>query len=135
MLALKKGYKAGFAKVTVEAGQTTTQDFQLSPKSGEEGEDELIALSNYPNPFNPDTWIPYYLPQDAEVTIRIYNGSGQLVRTLNLGRKAAGIYLDKDKAAYWDGCDSFGEKASSGVYYYTLQAGEYSATRRMVIVK
>jgi len=92
-------------------------------------------LQNYPNPFNPDTWIPYYLPQDVDVTIKIYNSAGHLVRTLNFGRKAAGIYLDKDKAAYWDGRSNTGEKISSGVYYYTLQTGEYRATRKMVIIK
>jgi len=136
VLAIKKRYRAGFARVTVEAGRTTTQDFQLRPKSGEDDEDDFTDLyANYPNPFNPDTWIPYYLPQDADVTIQIYNSAGQLVRTLNFGRKAAGIYLDKDKAAYWDGCDSLGEKVASGVYYYTLQAGEFRATRKMLIVK
>jgi len=135
VIAIKGGYRAGFAKVTVEAGKTTTQDFQLRPKSGEEDEGELIALSNFPNPFNPDTWIPYYLPQDADVTINIYNSAGQLVRTLNIGRQATGIYVTKDKAAYWDGCDSLGEKVSSGVYYYTLQAGKFRATRKMIITK
>ena len=99
------------------------------------GFDTLRTYANYPNPFNPDTWIPYYLPQDAEVTIQIHNSAGQLVRTLDIGRQAAGIYLDKDKAAYWDGRDSLGEKVASGIYYYTLRAGEFKATRKMVIVK
>ncbi|MBC8230569.1 T9SS type A sorting domain-containing protein [bacterium] len=136
VLAIKKGYKAGFARVTVEAGRTTTQDFKLRPKLDEGDEDEFADLyANYPNPFNPDTWIPYYLPQDADVTIRIYNSAGQLVRTLNFGRKAAGIYVTKEKAAYWDGCDSSGKKVASGVYYYTLQAGDFRATRKMLIVK
>ena len=92
-------------------------------------------LPNYPNPFNPDTWLPYHLAQDALVTINIYNVKGQLVRTLNLGNKNASVYATKSKAAYWDGKDSFGEKVSSGVYFYTLQAGEFRATRKMVIMK
>ena len=135
VLAIKKGYKAGFARVTVEAGQTTTQDFQLKPKSGEDDEDEFPALSNFPNPFNPDTWIPYYLPQDADVTIQIYNSAGQLVRILNMGNQAAGVYLDKEQAAYWDGKDSLGQRVGSGVYFYTLQAGGFRATKKMIVLK
>jgi hypothetical protein len=111
------------------------KDFKLTLKSGEY-EDELFDIyANYPNPFNPDTWIPYYLSQDADVTIRIFNSAGQLVRTLNLGRQAAGIRITKDEAAYWDGKDDLGQQVASGVYYYTLKAGDFSATRKMVIVK
>jgi len=135
LIAIKKGYKAGFAKITVECDKTTTQDFELKPESGESNEDEFLALSNFPNPFNPDTWIPYYLPQNANVTIQIYNSAGQLIRTLNLGRQSAGIYLDKDKAAYWDGRNNFGQQVASGVYFYTLQAGDFRATRKMTILK
>ena len=136
MIAIKKGYKAGFARVTVEACEPIRIDFKLRPKSAENDEDEFADLyANYPNPFNPDTWIPYYLPREADVTIKIYNSAGKLVRTLKLGRQSAGIYLDKDRAAYWDGRDSFGEKVASGIYYYTLQAGEFSATKKMVIMK
>jgi hypothetical protein len=94
-----------------------------------------ILLQNYPNPFNPDTWIPFKLAHNAPVTINIYDTKGQLIRTLHLGDQMAGVYITKDKAAYWDGTDSFGEKVASGVYFYTLQAGEFSATRKMVIVK
>jgi len=90
---------------------------------------------NFKNPFNPDTWIPYTLARDVYVVIHIYNSSGQLVRTLDFGYQRAGAYLSKGKAAYWDGKDSFGEKVASGVYFYTLQAGEFSATRKMVIMK
>ena len=92
-------------------------------------------LANYPNPFNPETWIPYQLAQDAPVTIHIYNTKGQLIRILHLGNKKTGIYTTKDKAAYWDGRDSSGEKVASGVYYYTLRAGEFKATRKMVTLK
>ena len=93
------------------------------------------ALQNYPNPFNPDTWIPYRLAVDAPVTITIYNLKGQLIRTIALGNQKAGVYVTKGKAAYWDGRDDVGEKVGSGVYFYTLQAGEFVATRKMLIVK
>lgn len=90
---------------------------------------------NFRNPFNPDTWIPYTLAKDVDVVIRIHSLSGQLVRILELGHQPAGRYVTKDKAAYWDGKDSLGQPVASGVYYYTLQAGEFRATRKMVIVK
>ena len=94
-----------------------------------------VLLPNYPNPFNPETWIPFKLARNAPVTINIYNTEGQLIRTITLGNKNAGVYVTKDKAAYWDGKDSFGDRVASGVYYYTLQAGEFRATRKMLIVK
>ncbi len=96
---------------------------------------ENQLLQNYPNPFNPDTWIPFKLARNAPVTINIYDTKGQLLRTLHIGNKGAGIYVTKDRAVYWDGCDNLGEKVSSGVYYYTLQAGEFRATRKMLILK
>jgi PKD repeat protein len=92
-------------------------------------------LQNYPNPFNPDTWLPFQLAQDASVAISIYNANGQLIRNILLGRKEAGVYTTKDKAAHWDGRNSFGEKVASGVYYYTIQVGNFTATRKMVILK
>jgi hypothetical protein len=92
-------------------------------------------LQNYSNPFNPDTWIPYQLSEGADVTIRIYNVAGQLVRILDLGHKQAGFYLSKDKAAYWDGKNEAGEALSSGVYFYQLQAGDFTATGKMLMVK
>jgi hypothetical protein len=90
---------------------------------------------NHPNPFNPETWIPYQLSSPAEVTIRIYNVKGQLIYSLNLGHQPAGFYLSKDKAIHWDGKDSLGDTVASGMYFYTLQAGEFRATRKMVIMK
>ena len=92
-------------------------------------------LSNFPNPFNPETWIPYQLAQDAYVIIRIYDGKGQLVRFIDLGVKPAGVYLTKDRTAYWDGRNNQSEKVASGLYFYQLKAGEFSAVRRMVIMK
>ena len=92
-------------------------------------------LSNYPNPFNPETWIPYQLSDPAEVTVSIYSVDGKLVRTLELGQMPAGVYSDKGRAAHWDGRNAAGEPVASGVYFYTLKAGEFSATRKMVIRK
>ena len=92
-------------------------------------------LPNYPNPFNPETWLPYQLAQDANVTISIYNIQGHLIRTLHLGNQSAGVYVIKDRAAYWDGRDSLGQSVSSGAYFYTLQAGKFRNTRKMVILK
>ena len=92
-------------------------------------------LQNFPNPFNPDTWLPYELASDAPVSIEIYNIQGQLVRQLNFGKQEAGSYVTKDKAVYWNGKNERGEKVASGVYWYTLRAGEFNATQRMVILK
>lgn len=96
---------------------------------------KTALYQNYPNPFNPETWIPFKLAQNANVVIRIYSAKGQLVRTITLSNQKAGAYVTKDKAAYWDGRDSLGEKVASGVYFYTLQAGEFRATRKMIIMK
>jgi len=96
---------------------------------------EFRLLQNYPNPFNPETWIPYQLASNAQVIMRIYNVRGNLVRTMNLGKKAAGVYFFKDKAAHWEGKSNTGERVSSGVFFYQLQAGKFSAVRKMIIVK
>ena len=92
-------------------------------------------LQNFPNPFNPETWIPYQLEQDAKVIIRIYNAKGQLIRTLHLGSQPTGSYLTKDRAAHWNGRDNIGQKAASGLYFYTIKAGDFNATRKMILVK
>ena len=92
-------------------------------------------LPNYPNPFNPETWIPYHLAQDAEVILTIYDVRGSVVRALTLGYQPAGVYQSKHRAAYWDGRNDAGEKVSSGVYFYTLTAGEFTATRKLLIIK
>ena len=94
-----------------------------------------VLLANYPNPFNPETWLPYQLADDAEVTIRIYSSAGQLVRDLNLGFQQAGYYIGKSRAAYWDGRNNSGERLASGVYFYQLSTPESSETRKMVIRK
>ena len=96
---------------------------------------ETELLANYPNPFNPETWIPYRLAEDAFVTLIIYDQTGQVVRTIDVGHKVAAGYEDQAKAIYWDGRNAYGESVASGVYFYHLSAGDYSATRRMVILK
>ena len=97
--------------------------------------EETVLLHNYPNPFNPETWIPYQLAEPADVTVRIYATSGVLVRTLALGYQPAGIYQYRSRAAYWDGKNQVGESVASGVYFYTLTAGDFTATRKMLIRK
>ena len=96
---------------------------------------ETALLANYPNPFNPETWIPYQLSKPAEVTITIYAVNGQVVRTLSLGHQLAGIYQTRSRATYWDGKNELGESVASGLYFYTFTAGDFSATRKMLIRK
>ena len=96
---------------------------------------ETALLPNYPNPFNPETWIPYRLAKDADVTLTIYDTKGTVVRQFNLGFQPAGDYTDRIKAAYWDGRNEGGEQVASGIYFYSLSAGDYSATRKMLILK
>ena len=92
-------------------------------------------LPNYPNPFNPETWIPYHLATDAAVVLTIYDVRGVAVRALTLGHQTAGVYESRVRAAYWDGRNESGEPVASGVYFYTLTAGEFTATRKLLIVK
>ena len=96
---------------------------------------ETALLRNYPNPFNPETWIPYQLAAPAEVALTIYDMDGQMVRRLAVGHQAAGMYQSRSRAIYWDGRNQFGESVASGLYFYTLTAGDFTATRRMVILK
>ena len=96
---------------------------------------ETALLANYPNPFNPETWMPYRLAKPAEVALTIYAADGDVVRALALGHQPAGVYQAKSRAAYWDGRNSRGEPVASGVYFYTLSAGDFNATRKMLIRK
>ena len=96
---------------------------------------ETALLANYPNPFNPETWIPYQLAEPAAVSVSIYAADGKLVRTLVLGYAAVGVYHSKSRAAYWDGKNELGESVASGVYFYALTAGDFTATRKMIIEK
>ena len=97
--------------------------------------ENTTLLPNYPNPFNPETWIPYQLSEPADVTLRIYTAKGVLVRTLGLGQLPAGIYQSQSRAAYWGGKNQLGEPVASGIYFYTLSADDFTATRKMLIVK
>ena len=97
--------------------------------------EETALLANYPNPFNPETWIPYQLAESAEVTLTIYDMNGKMVRHLAVGHQAAGMYQSRSRAAYWDGRNQLGEPVASGLYFYTLTAGDFTATRRMLILK
>ena len=108
--------------------QTVLQQAETPPQ-------ETALLANYPNPFNPETWIPYQLAKPAEVTVSIHAADGTLVRTLALGQLPAGVYQDKERAVYWDGENEQGESVASGVYFYTLTAGDFTATRKMLIRK
>ena len=97
--------------------------------------EETALLANYPNPFNPETWIPYQLAESAEVMLTIYDMNGRLIRRLAVGHRAAGMYRSRSRAVYWDGRNQVGESVASGLYFYTLTAAEFTATRRMLILK
>ncbi len=97
--------------------------------------EKTALLANYPNPFNPETWVPYHLSKPAEVTLTIYATNGTVVRTLTLGHQAAGMYQNRVRAAHWNGKNEQGELVSSGIYFYTLTAGDFTATRKMLILK
>ena len=107
---------------------TTLREMETVPKA-------TALLANYPNPFNPETWIPYQLAKEADVKLRIYAIDGTLVRTLALGHQPAGMYQNRSRAAYWDGRNAIGEPVASGLYFYTLTAGDFSATRKLLIRK
>jgi photosystem II stability/assembly factor-like uncharacterized protein len=114
--------------ITVFVGRTKSATMSLRPV-------QFRLLPNFPNPFNPETWIPFELPSDAEVSVVISDARGRLVRRMELGQKEAGYYVTRASAIYWDGRSNTGENVASGVYFYTLQAGQFIATRKMVIVK
>ena len=96
---------------------------------------ETALLSNYPNPFNPETWIPYHLAYAADVTLTIYDIKGMMIHQLSLGFQLAGYYTERAQAAHWDGHNDLGEAVGSGVYFYRLEAGDFSDTRKMLILK
>ena len=96
---------------------------------------ETKLYANYPNPFNPETWIPYQLAENAEISIRIYDTSGKIVKTLFSGHQASGYYITRGKAAYWDGRNESGEAVASGVYIYELVTPKTKHTKRLVILK
>jgi len=110
-------------------------DVRAAPPLSKAVPEETTLLPNYPNPFNPETWIPYQLAKPVKVTVSIYAADGKLVCTLALGHQPAGVYQDKSRAAYWDGKNELSEPVASGVYFYTLKAGDFTATRKMLIVR
>jgi 5-hydroxyisourate hydrolase-like protein (transthyretin family) len=135
-------------RYTVTAEDIKRHRIQLPTLVAYEIPTETALLPNYPNPFNPETWIPYRLGKDAEVTLTIYDGNGQVVRTFDVGHQIASAYTDRSQAIYWDGQNELGEPVASDVYFYTLTVrsldsigagetgvGNYSATRKMVILK
>ena len=139
--------KQTLTRATVQAWLKQAQQLNLTDTTSQKGVlflEYLLAsltpigtvlLPNYPNPFNPETWIPYQLAQPADITISIRAVDGIVIRTLHLGHRPSGIYQDKTRAAYWDGRNDVGESVASGVYFYTLTAGKLKSTRKMLILK
>ena len=127
---LREARKVNLTTPTYQRGVLVLEQLlvALTPK-------ETVLLPNYPNPFNPETWIPYQLAESANVSVSIYSADGKLIRTLVLGNQPVGIYESRNRAAYWDGRNQFGESVASGVYFYTLSAGKFAATRKMLIRK
>ena len=122
-------------QIVVSAEEVLTSRISLPALELYEIPSETQLLANYPNPFNPETWIPYRLAQAAEVTLNIYDTTGRLVRTIDIGFKPAAVYESRASAIYWDGRNDYGEQAASGVYFYHLSADDYSTTRKMLILK
>ena len=122
-------------RYTVTAEDVRRSRIQLPELTVYEIPAETELLRNYPNPFNPETWIPYRLAEDAVVNLTIYDTAGRVVRSIDVGYKPAAVYENRSKAIYWDGRNEFGEGVASGVYFYHLSTGDYSATRKMLIVK
>ena len=120
---------------TVQTNDIHNAFMSVEMRVGDVRPNETVLGQNFPNPFNPETWIPYQLSQASNVTIQIYNVSGQTVRTLNLGHQSTGAYVTNATAAYWDGKNDTGEAVSSGIYFYSLKTANFTATRRMVILK
>ena len=122
-------------RYTVTAEDVKQNLIQLPTLVAYEIPAETELLANYPNPFNPETWIPYRLAEDTEVSLTIYDQSGRVVRSLDVGHQVAGVYESRSKAVYFDGRNAVGEQVASGIYFYHLSAGDYSATRKMLILK
>ena len=122
-------------RYTVTVDDVKSSTIQLEDLIAYEIPAETALLRNYPNPFNPETWIPYHLSEDANVKLTIYDVNGELVRTIDVGHQTAAKYDSRAKAIYWDGRNRFGEQVASGIYFYHLDAGDFSGTRKMVILK
>jgi len=126
----------GWPEATAGANQLKSWlESQVQQLAAQEIPSQTQLLANYPNPFNPETWIPYQLAQAGEVRIVIYDLKGEQIRTLELGFKGAACYIAPSQAASWDGRNGWGEWVSSGIYFYQLQTGDYQQTRRLIILK
>ena len=122
-------------RIIAENGTKTPIMSNIARASLKSSSGPTTLYQNYPNPFNPETFIPYQLASDSDVTIKIYDVSGKFVRTLNIGQRKAGLYIDRKKAAHWDGKNQQGERATSGIYFYQLVTDGFSTTKRMLLVK
>jgi hypothetical protein len=120
---------------TIDADNIGKAHLNVPLRLGDIIPSQTALLQNYPNPFNPETWIPFALKEDSLVTVNIYDANGNLVRRFDIGKRGAGVYTSRDRALYWDGRNNTGERVSSGIYFYQLRAGDFSATRRMLILK
>ena len=129
------GYPIGIALAVGSGAAANAAPSAVNTNLVPRSPSETALLPNYPNPFNPETWLPYQLLEASDVTVRIYSVNGSLIRTLALGHQAAGLYRSRSRAAYWDGRNAFGERVASGLYFYTLTAGDFTATRKMLIRK
>ena len=137
-LACEDKYGAWWTYHRMPWSAPSAVDFQDFPPASNEDSNFVYRtrlLQNYPDPFNPETWIPYELANDANVTLEIYDIDGELVRVFKLGIQEKGKYIDKSKALHWDGTNFAGEKVHSGIYFYRLLAGEFSETRKLLVLK
>ena len=121
------GTEVGGGSIIIHKGKNAPTTDQLP--------EDTYSLPPFPNPANPEIWIPYQLASDSQVVIRIYGMGGRLIRTLDLGYQPAGFYNSRSKAAYWNGNNEAGERVTSGVYFYSIQAGRFAATRKILILK
>jgi len=121
--------------VEFQRGITRLENLLIEILKSDKTEMKTALFANYPNPFNPETWIPYQLAKPTDVKIAIYAADGTNVWTLDLGHQAAGYYTSKSTAAHWDGKNNTGEQVAGGVYFYTLNAGDFTGTGKMLVVK
>ncbi len=128
-------FSDGLDRITVTINITDVAGAAPSAETSPIIPNKTALLTNFPNPFNPETWIPYQLAKPAEVTLTIYDIRGVVVRELKLGHQPAGVYHNRSRAIHWDGRNAFGEKVATGVYFYTLKAGDFTATRKLLIRK
>lgn len=135
-LTLAKQNANVFTQTSIQSGIAYNRGISILERLASELVPKTTALlANYPNPFNPETWIPYELAHASEVTLTIYAADGSTIRTLALGHQAAGKYHTRNQSVYWDGKNELGEAVASGVYFYTLTADDFTATRKMLILK